>query len=394
MYDIKQSTALTVPFFVHDASGDAVTGLSDGSFTKRISKNGAAFAAMTVTITEMENGWYSIPLSTAHSNTLGLLSITFTNAGAKQVNLQWRVQAKLTDDLNDFDAATDTVANVILVATTTTNTDMRGTDSALLASSAPTNFSDLAITVTTGEVTVGTNNDKTGYSISGTKTTLDALNDIAATDIVTAGAIGTLSGAIINVDLVDTTTTNTDMRGTDSALLASSAPTNFSDLAITVTTGFVTVGTNNDKTGYSISGTITTLDGLNDFDPATEAVANVTLVATTTTNTDMRGTDSALLAASAPTNFSDLSISVTTGLVDITQTAADKIWATSVTEPTSVFTWSGDFGDIMNWMGALNRNKITQTATVQTVRDDTDTSTIATAAVSDDSTTFTRAEFV
>jgi hypothetical protein len=32
---------------------------------------------------------------------------------------------------------------------------------------------------------------------------------------------------------------------------------------------------------------------LNDFNPATDTVANVTLVATTTTNTDMRGTDSA-----------------------------------------------------------------------------------------------------
>lgn len=33
----------------------------------------------------------------------------------------------------------------------------------------------------------------------------------AATDIVSAGAITTLAGAIVNVDLVDTTTTNTDM---------------------------------------------------------------------------------------------------------------------------------------------------------------------------------------
>ena len=32
---------------------------------------------------------------------------------------------------------------------------------------------------------------------------------------------------------------------------------------------------------------------LNDFDPANDAVANVTLVGTTTTNTDMRGTDGA-----------------------------------------------------------------------------------------------------
>ena len=166
MYPIKQSTAITVPFYVHDANGDAVTGLTDGSFTKRISKGSAAFGAMTVTITEMENGWYSIPLSTSHSDTLDILTILFTNAGAKQVNLQFRVTAKLIDNLNDlggvaqtadnntilatlptqtyldgrtlasasyFDPATDTVANVTLCATTTTNTDMRGTDSAATA---------------------------------------------------------------------------------------------------------------------------------------------------------------------------------------------------------------------------------------------------------------------
>lgn len=99
MYPIKQSTAITVPFFAHDANGDAVTGLIDGGFTKRFSKNGAAFAAMTVTITEMENGWYSIPLSTAHSDTLGLLTILFTHASAKQINLQFRVHARLPDNL-------------------------------------------------------------------------------------------------------------------------------------------------------------------------------------------------------------------------------------------------------------------------------------------------------
>lgn len=111
MYPIKQSTALTVPFFVHDENGDTVTGLTDGSFTKRISKGGGTFGAMTVTITEMENGWYSIPLSTSHSDTLELLSVTFTNAGAKQVNLQWRVEAKLVDDLNDAITAPTALEN-------------------------------------------------------------------------------------------------------------------------------------------------------------------------------------------------------------------------------------------------------------------------------------------
>lgn len=194
MYPVKQSTTLTIPVFAHDANGDAVTGMVDGGFTKRISKNGGAFAAMTVTITEMENGWYSIPLSASHTDTLGILSLTFTNASCKQINAQLRVSNKLIDDLNDI-AATDIVSagaittltgavvNVDTVDTCTTNSDMRGTDNALLAASAPTNFGDLAITVTTGRVDINTNNDKTGYSISGTKQTLDALNDISAANV-------------------------------------------------------------------------------------------------------------------------------------------------------------------------------------------------------------------
>lgn len=99
MYPLKLSTALTVPFFAHDANGDGVTGIADGSWTKRISKNGGAFAAMTVTITEMENGWYSMPISTSHSDTLGLLSISLSAAAAKRVNLQFRVHTRLADDL-------------------------------------------------------------------------------------------------------------------------------------------------------------------------------------------------------------------------------------------------------------------------------------------------------
>lgn len=57
-----------------------------------------------------------------------------------------------------FDPANDTVANVTTVATCTTNSDMRGTDNALLASSAPVNFSALAITAGTGYITGVTNN--------------------------------------------------------------------------------------------------------------------------------------------------------------------------------------------------------------------------------------------
>lgn len=47
----------------------------------------------------------------------------------------------------------------------------------------PANFSNLEITATTGRVTVGTNLDKSGYSVSGTITTLDGLNNLSAADV-------------------------------------------------------------------------------------------------------------------------------------------------------------------------------------------------------------------
>jgi hypothetical protein len=47
----------------------------------------------------------------------------------------------------------------------------------------------------------------------------------------------------------------------------------------------------------------------------------------------------------------------------------------------------------IGWLFALARNKLTQTATTTTLRNDADSGNIATASVSDDGTTFTRAEW-
>ena len=124
-----------------------------------------------------------------------------------------------------FDPAADTVANVTTVGS------VSGSVGSVVAA-----------------VTAGTVSDKTGYSITGTLQTLDALdtaqdsqhsttqsaisglNDIAATDIVSGGAITTSGGAVSNVTLVATTTTNADMRGTDNA--ASQASVNTVDTEV------------------------------------------------------------------------------------------------------------------------------------------------------------------
>jgi hypothetical protein len=99
MWALKQSTAIDVLFMAIDSNGDPVTGKVDGNWTKSISKNAAAFSSMTVTITERAGGWYHMQLSTSHTDTLGFLSIYLTASGVKQVNLQYRVFARILDDL-------------------------------------------------------------------------------------------------------------------------------------------------------------------------------------------------------------------------------------------------------------------------------------------------------
>lgn len=263
MYPVKQSTTLTIPVFVHDAAGDAVTGLVDGGFTKRISKNGGAFAAMTVTITEMENGWYSVPFSASHTDTLGVMSVTLTHASSKQVNLQLRVHARLPDDLAypttsgrsidvtaggtvgidwaNIESPTTTVdlsgTDINLVDTTTTNTDMRGTDSAFLAASAPTNFSDLAITVTTGQVTVGTNNDKTGYDL--TSGAIVAATFGAGAIDAAAIANGAIDAATFAAGAIDAAAIATD--AIDADALATDAATEMADALLNRDMSLVTV---------------------------------------------------------------------------------------------------------------------------------------------------------
>lgn len=178
--------------------------------------------------------------------------------------------------LNNFDPASDTVANVTAVGSVTNPVT---TDSASRTAS-QADVSSLA----------------TAASIS-------ALNDIAATDIVSGGAITTSGGAVSNVTTVATTTTNSDMRGTDGANTV--APDNASIAAILV------------DTGTDIPASIA---ALNDFDPATQSV----------TASNMRGTDNAFLASSAPSNFGSLGINssghiLRTVLNDTTATNSDMV---------------------------------------------------------------------
>lgn len=204
---LKQSTAVDVligPFVDLTNGASAETGESPAV---KLSKNGQTLAAKNdiTTPTHDADGYYNCELDATDTNTVGTLTLTVAaSATALPVRHEFQVIA----------------ANVY--------------DSLYAA-----NGTDLLQVETT------TNSDKTGYSISGTKTTLDSLNDIAATDIVSSGAITTSGGAVSNVTTVATTTTNTDMRGTDGAYTGTPPTTaQIADAVLDeVLSGHVAVGT-------------------------------------------------------------------------------------------------------------------------------------------------------
>lgn len=75
----------------------------------------------------------------------------------------------------------------------------------------------------------------------------------------------------------------------------------------------------------------------------------------------------------------------------VTQTLV--LYPVSITEPTGAPSWPTDVEKALGWLLALARNKMLQTATTTTLRNDADGADIATSAVSDDGTTYTRGEW-
>jgi len=173
-------------------------------------------------------------------------------------------------------AAIDTVVDAILVDTGTT-----------IPATITTAQNDLDIITGASGVNLLTATQAT-IDAAATAASIAALNDVAATDIVSSGAITTLAGAVVNVDLVDTCTTNTDMRGTDSALLAASinltggavdtvtTVTNQVTADTTAIAGITAAATNLSKSaigiepGAAITGTLSTTQMTTDLTEVTD----------------------------------------------------------------------------------------------------------------------------
>lgn len=86
MRKCRQSTARNILVFMADSS-DHITGKTGLTLTITASKDGAAFASISPTVTDRGSGWYNLALTTSHYDTLGDLALHITGTGADPTDL-------------------------------------------------------------------------------------------------------------------------------------------------------------------------------------------------------------------------------------------------------------------------------------------------------------------
>jgi len=268
MFWLRQSTSVTVAFGPGLDITDGVTpetslatAMDNASTGIRVSKNGGNLIdrnSGTAPVHD-EVGWYGVNLSTADTDTLGALQILFSGAtvnlpiwmefmivpanvwdslfGADVLQTdvtQWLGTAAATPtvagvpevdvthmaggvqtvtDLKDFadagyDPGTNKIQGVVLVDTTTDNSDMRGTDSAALAS--------VATEARLAELDAG--NLPTDIAAIPT-TAMRGTDSAALASVATEARLAELDAANIPADIDAIPTTA--MRGTDNSATAS-----------------------------------------------------------------------------------------------------------------------------------------------------------------------------
>jgi hypothetical protein len=286
--------------------------------------------------------------------------------------LDWSadVSNKPTIGTSTFNPATDTVANVTTVATCTTNTDMRGTDSAALAATA------LSTAVWT--------NTKAGYidaAVSGIPTnpmldTEDGSSFSAIPDMATATNQSTIAG-YIDTEVGTIIEHLTDIKGTGFAKDTHSLP------QCLTAAGFSTFNAASDKVylangAHGGAAASITLADYSDFQGAGGAdastiytyftaesrqnafKADVSGLALEATLTAMKGvgwTDETLKAIrdKLPANLEDLNITDATGLVRPDMANASGNYSGTVATVTTLTNAPADMATATNQTTILNR---------------------------------------
>jgi hypothetical protein len=109
---LKQSTARSFVVLMVDST-DHVSGKTGLTLTITASKDGGAFASITPTVTELATGWYTLALTSSHTDTLGDFALHITGTGADPTDVVAQVVALLPGEAVTL--AADQAVNVTKV---------------------------------------------------------------------------------------------------------------------------------------------------------------------------------------------------------------------------------------------------------------------------------------
>ena len=195
--DFVQSTARRVLLKAY-LSSDHITPATGKTIAVVISKNGGSFgnpSAGSTNATAISNGWYYVDISTTDTASLGPLVIRGTEGTIDDTEFHCQVVTGLSVLTSAYDAAkTAAQAGDVMKVSSGTGSNQ--------------------ISLSSGTVTVGTNSDKTGYSLT-------SAYDPSKTASQAGDVMKVSSGTGAN--------------------------------QISLSSGTVTVGTNSDKTGYALT---------------------------------------------------------------------------------------------------------------------------------------------
>lgn len=229
----KKNTAFVTYICLSDLANPgkfkAAPTLAAGDFKVSIDDGALNNLATLPSVSPAGSIWVKISLSAAEMNGDNIKLQAIDAAGSEWADFALTIPTVSTqfDDLNNFDPAADTVAHVTLVDTTTTNTDMRGTDGAntvtpptvaqmnartLVAADYATTANQTAIEADTADIQtrlpaalVGGLMSSNVTAISTSTEAADNLEASAETIVVGAASAGTLSTTQMTTTLTEAT---------------------------------------------------------------------------------------------------------------------------------------------------------------------------------------------
>lgn len=388
-----KNTAYRVMFPILDADGDLVTGAA--SLDSEVSKDQGTFADCTNEATEIatSSGMYYLDLTSTEMNADGVAVIVKTGtAGAKTTPLTFYPQ-----ESGDIPVEVQSMASGVITATVIAADAIGASE---LAADAVAEIADAVWDeAMSGHTSLGTYGQwarahgLTGeINDTGATTTVfkvdgftEATDDHFNGDVImfTSGALlgqcrvindytGSTQTITLGEALTDTPADNDDIVILPGSVLIGGTLAQIMRLFITVL----------NSSGQIQAGTLAS---------DTIAAAKIATGAITAAKFAAGAIDAAAIATDAID--ADAIAANAIGASELAADAVDEIWDEAMTEIGAVPAVSASFRDALRWMFALTRNKITQTATTQTLRNDADAGNIATASVSDDGTTATRNEW-